>query len=63
MYTAPNESATGRLEYQTPRLVAYGALAAVTGLPACSHFDKVGGQNDFLTQANPQLDGNVQCDP
>jgi hypothetical protein len=63
MNTAPIESATGRLEYQTPRLVAYGALAAITGTLQCSHFDKVGRTSDFLTEGNSQLDGDIICDP
>ena len=63
MTTAPVESAAGRLEYQTPRLVSYGALTAITGVLQCSHFDKIGNTHDFLTEGNSQLDGNVVCDP
>jgi hypothetical protein len=63
MNTAGIESATGRLDYQTPRLVAYGALSAITSAVQCSHFDKIGRRHDFLTAAQPQLDGTVICDP
>jgi hypothetical protein len=57
-----SEQASGRLEYQSPRLVAYGAVASITGTLPCSHFDKIGSDPDHLTPQNPQLDGDVVCD-
>jgi hypothetical protein len=57
-----SEQPSGRLEYQSPRLVVYGAVASITGTLQCSHLNKIGLNPDNLVPGIP-LDGDLVCDP